>query len=595
MLRIILLPSILLLLAYGFWISTDFKEISAGVAIFLFGMLSLEEGFRGFSGSTLENILKRSTDKLYKSIGFGIISTSIMQSSSLVSLLTISFLSAGLIGLAQGIGIIFGANIGTTTGAWLIAAFGLKIKISAYAMPMLVFGIIFVFQKNRTLKSIGYILAGLGFLFLGIHYMKSGFEAFKDTIELSRFAMDGYMGLFVFSLIGVAATVIMQSSHATLALIITALAAGQITYENALALAIGANIGTTITAIIGSISSNIDGKRLAAAHTIFNVATAFVAIVAIYPLISVVEYVSHAIGIADDNYTMKLAIFHTIFNLIGIIIMTPFIDKLVNFLHKHIKDKKSKRHKVEKAKYLNDSALEFPSTALKATLDESRRLLNNGMRVISRGVGIHPDMLLSDMDPKEVFSKGCCQNISDVEPLYRHKLKGIYAEIIAFIIKAQSVAEKEQLVSYYNIKLANRNTIEAVKMTQQLQKNLRTYMDSDNEYMKEQYDKIVKRIAKLIRKIYIISQTKDTEEAFQILTKTKKILRKNDIVANGKIDKLIRNHLITYEMSASLMNDTAYTNNILKSLIVSAGVLWVDPSRDIRVYREEIFQDEDNK
>ncbi|MEN8303419.1 MAG: Na/Pi symporter, partial [Campylobacterota bacterium] len=128
MLRRIFLPSILLVLGYGFWISPDFKEISAGVAIFLFGMLSLEEGFRAFSGGALEKILQKSTDKLYKSIGFGVAATTVMQSSSLVSVLTISFLGAGLIGLAQGIGIIFGANIGTTTGAWLVAGFGLKVK-----------------------------------------------------------------------------------------------------------------------------------------------------------------------------------------------------------------------------------------------------------------------------------------------------------------------------------------------------------------------------------------------------------------------------------------------------------------------------------
>ncbi|MBT8343607.1 MAG: Na/Pi symporter, partial [Sulfurovum sp.] len=192
MLKKILLPTILAILAYGFWISPDFKVIAAGVSIFLFGMLSLEEGFKAFSGGTLERILQKSTDKVYKSIGFGILTTTVMQSSSLVSVLTISFLGAGLIGLAQGIGIVFGANIGTTTGAWLVAGLGLKVKISAYAMPMLVFGVILIFQKSKPLKGIGYILSGLGFLFLGIHYMKDGFEAFKETIDLASYAVTGY-------------------------------------------------------------------------------------------------------------------------------------------------------------------------------------------------------------------------------------------------------------------------------------------------------------------------------------------------------------------------------------------------------------------
>jgi len=230
MLKKIFLPTILAFLAYGFWVSPDFKEISAGVAIFLFGMISLEEGFKAFSGGTLERILQRSTDKLYKSIGFGFFATALMQSSSLVSVLTISFLGAGLIGLTQGIGIIYGANIGTTTGAWLMAGFGLKVKISAYAMPMLVFGVILIFQKSKSLKGVGYILAGLGFLFLGIHYMKEGFEAFKETIDLASLAVGGLKGLFIFIGIGILATVIMQSSHATIVLILAALSVGQITY-----------------------------------------------------------------------------------------------------------------------------------------------------------------------------------------------------------------------------------------------------------------------------------------------------------------------------------------------------------------------------
>lgn len=317
MLRKSILPAIFLFLVYGFWISPDFKEISAGVAIFLFGMLFLEQGFEVFTGGLLESILQRTTSSIWKSLGFGIVSTTLMQSSSLVSVITISFLGAGLINLAAGIGIIFGANLGTTTGAWLIAGFGMKVKISAYAMPMLVFGIILVFQKSRHLRGIGYILAGLGFLFLGIHFMKEGFEAFRETIDLTQFAVSGYAGILLFTLLGVAATVIMQSSHATLVIIITALAAQQITYENGLALAIGSNIGTTITAILGSMSSNVQGKRLAGAHLIFNMTTGAIAIAFIFQLVEAVEVISAALGIAKDNYTLKLAVFHSLFNLIG--------------------------------------------------------------------------------------------------------------------------------------------------------------------------------------------------------------------------------------------------------------------------------------
>lgn len=239
--RKILLPTILGILIFGFWVSPDFQEIAAGVAIFLFGMLMLEDGFKLFSGGFLERILDRATGSTLRSLSFGILTTTVMQSSSLVSVIAISFLSAGLITLTAGVGIIFGANIGTTTGAWLVAGFGLKVKIATYALPMLAISIVLVFQKSKYLRGAGFVLAGLGFLFLGIHYMKEGFEAFKDQFDLTRFAMTGFLGLIVYTLIGATATVVMQSSHATVVLIITALASGQITYENALALAIGAD------------------------------------------------------------------------------------------------------------------------------------------------------------------------------------------------------------------------------------------------------------------------------------------------------------------------------------------------------------------
>ena len=205
MIKKILLLTIFILLAYALWLSPDFNQIAAGVAIFLFGMLSLEQGFQSFTGGTLENILSISTDKLWKSLGFGVISTTLMQSSSLVTVITISFLSVGILDLAAGIGIIFGANLGTTTGAWLIAGFGLKVDIAAYAMPMLVLGILLVLQKNKTLKGLGAILAGMGFLFLGISYMKEGFETFRETIDLTQYALTGTKGLLIFTLIGIAA------------------------------------------------------------------------------------------------------------------------------------------------------------------------------------------------------------------------------------------------------------------------------------------------------------------------------------------------------------------------------------------------------
>jgi len=589
LLKKILLPVILIILTYGFWISPNFKEIAAGVAVFLFGMITLEEGFKLFSGGVLEKVLQKSTDKLYKSIGFGFITTTIMQSSGLVSVLAVSFIGAGLIGLSEGIGIILGANIGTTTGAWLMAGFGLKIKISAYAMPMLVFGVLLIFQKAKALKGIGYILAGIGFLFLGIHYMKEGFEAFKDTIDLASFAVGGLKGLFIFIGIGIVATIIMQSSHATIVLVLAALSVGQITYENALALTIGANIGTTVTAAIASFSSNIDGKRLAGAHFIFNLVTAAIAIVFMHQIIYAVDVISDLIAIAPDNYTLKLAVFDSLFKIMGVILFIPFIDKLVHFLNTALKADVSKSGSgSDSARYLNDSVLELPSTAMAAIVRETKHLYENAFEIIAHGLNIKRSSLISSMPLEEVVKDFYSDSAVDIDDFYNRKLKGIYGEIIDFSTKAQSQMAPEDIAVLYKIKLANRDIVEAVKDTKHLQKNLIKYAASTNEHIKAEYDTIRLDLAELLRNISTIATTDEEDVIFLLLAKAKIHTEKYDIIANGKLDNLIRNSLITNEMATSLMNDSAYAYDISKNLIAMAEVIFAPNNNEMIMNESDV-------
>ena len=561
-LKKILLPTILTILAYGFWISPDFKEIAAGVAIFLFGMLSLEEGFRAFTGGMLEKVLKRTTDKLWKSLSFGVVSTTIMQSSSLVSVITISFLSAGLIGLGEGIGIIFGANLGTTTGAWLVAGFGLKVKISAYAMPMLVFGVIMIFQKSRYLQGFGYVLAGLGFLFLGIHHMKEGFEAFKAAIDLTDYAVAGYPGLFLFTLIGIFATVIMQSSHATLVLIITALAANQISYENALALAIGANVGTTITAILGSLSSNEQGKRLAGAHLIFNLVTGLIAIIFIQQFLSLVEVFSAALGINANDFTLKLAVFHTLFNLAGVLVMIPFTSKLVTFLERVVR---SADDNFAEPRYLNESAIEFSDTALEALRLETERIYDKTIKVIARGMSFEISDVLSDDKIKNVVKAYDNTDKFDIDDAYEHEIKSLCSAVLGFSNRLSFDDAPARGVG--RIRMANQSLLIAMKNLKHLQKNMRRYANSDNQYVSHEYNRLRQRIAKAIRRIEKAKNAVDFDASILSLDALKLTLEKNMAQLHERMDELIRESHVSVEVAISLMNDSHYTYSIIHNLI----------------------------
>lgn len=585
MFRKIILPVIFIILGYGFWLSPDFKEIAAGVAIFLFGMLSLEEGFKVFTGGALEKVLKFSTDKQWKSVLFGMLTTTVMQSSSLVSVITISFLSAGLIGLAAGIGIIFGANIGTTTGAWLVAGFGLKVKISAYAMPMLVFGVILILQKNKHAKGIGYILSGLGFLFLGISFMKEGFEAFKDSLDLSQFAVAGVMGLFLFVLIGIAATVIMQSSHATLVLIITALAVGQITYENALALAIGANIGTTITAIIGAISANIEGKRLAGAHLIFNMVTGLVAIIFIEQFLLAVDWVSVQIGIAQDDHTLKLAVFHTLFNFAGVIIMWPFIKQMVILLKRRLPSSPIQK---TAAKYLNKSSLDFPETAVEAIRKETLHIYDISLQVFFDGISLSKKAFNNNEDSAALIKQSRAVTQFDIDQYYETKIKGISSEVIQFISKAAFTWEMEQSAHIHWLRSAHQNIIDAVKDMKHLRKNMSKGMVSQNQTLRSHYDLMRLQIALVLKELESMRHNiKEYEEVLLSLDTLKVQVKELNNQFNQDMILSLNQNKITANMASSLMNDNRYTTHITENLIAMATTLYAVYDHDkFKVERE---------
>jgi len=561
--RRIFLPVIFIVLTVGFWVSPDFRVVSAGVAIFLFGMISLEEGFRAFSGGHLERILQRTTNGLWKSISFGVVSTAVMQSSSLVSVLTISFLSAELIGLASGIGIIFGANIGTTTGVWLVAGLGLKVNIAAYAMPMLVFGVLLIFQSSKTMKGAGYILAGLGFLFLGIHYMKEGFTTFKETIDLSQFAISGFRGLVIFLLVGTMATVVMQSSHATLVLIVTALAAGQITYENALALAIGANVGTTITAILGALGANSQGKQLAAGHLIFNVVTGVVAVVFIHQFTWAVDLISRNIGVAADDYTLKLAVFHSLFNIVGVVLMVPVMGRLVAFLEllfvRPTKDWAEPR-------YLNAAVFEVPDALLAALRNETLHLFDNAFEIIAHALSLHRRAILSSADLAGFVAKSSEVIDFDLDASYERKVKTLHAAILEFISRAQPMVSGANTEQLNALRETARQIVECVKDAKHLRKNMLRFIASDNQDIRTEYNALRAKLGTMLRDLHRLRAGNDTEVDVLDLDELNLEMESTNVVVDGTLDRLIRDARITAVMGSSLMNDMAYVRSLAWNL-----------------------------
>ena len=562
----------------------DARTIIAGVAIFLIGMHYMENGFKLFSGGALEQFLEKFTSTTPRAIGTGFLATAVVQSSSLVSVIIISFLSAELIGLAQAVGVVFGSNIGTTTTAWLVSSFGLKIKIAHYALPMLIFGVIMQFSRHHAYKGVGSVLIGLGFIFLGIAYMKEGFETLKQGLDLAEYAMQGYLGVFVYILFGAVATVVIQSSSATMAIIITALATGQIDYINALSLAIGANIGTTVTAVLGSLASNKNGKRLAVAHLIFNLTTGLFAIVFIYQLRDLVDFLAPIFSIAESNDAMHLALFHTIFNVSGMLIIYPFTNKMVAYLETLFPEGEKDRGR---AKYLTDEVMEIPATALAALHKETIHLYDKSLEAMVHAMNLHRSAIFSDTPIDKVVESSVSPIRIDIDKVYQQELKRLYGEIIKYSSISQSYMDQEDNNKMYELKLTARNIIEMVKDVRELQKNLNYHAKRHHVVMIEIYNKLRAELIAVLRNIQQVRVYEGDEE--DILTQIevqRSSAIENEISMNYEVDALIRENKIDPDSASSLINDIGFTHSICKKLLKSAITLWVK-DKEIKALGDE--------
>ena len=471
-------------------------QLFAGVALFLLGMRYLEDGFRAFTGGALERWLAASTDRLWKSLTFGTLSTALVQSSSLITLLSIAFLSAGLISLTAGIGIVFGANLGTTTGAWLIALVGLKLDLAQVGMPLLVFGVVLERHRQARWRGTGQVLLGIGLLFLGIDQMKAGFAGLDQVFDLAAYQVEGWRGIALYALLGTLATVLMQSSHATLMITLAALASGQLDYSNALAMAVGANLGTTVTALITALGANNAGRQLAAAHILFNLLTALVALAILPLLATLVDQLADGLGMQATAYTLKLALFHTLFNLLGLLLMLPLVPALVRWLPRWLpapalaSGEDLAEQPRSHALYLDEAARRHADTALKVLQQELGHLAATSRQVIASALYL-PAEFRQDMTRERALSDPLSvpplAEREDADALYHQHIKGIYADIVDFLSHLDCDPLPEQQQALMQLNLAARDLVEAVKAAKHLQTNLRKHVDSARPAMREGY------------------------------------------------------------------------------------------------------------
>ncbi|TVS08900.1 MAG: Na/Pi cotransporter family protein [Gammaproteobacteria bacterium] len=344
---------------------------AGGIGLFLLGMRLMTDGLKVAAGDTLRQILAAATRSRIRGLATGILITTLVQSSSAVIFATIGFVNAGLLTLAQAVGVIYGSNLGTTLTSWIVALVGFNLDLRAMAMPCIGIGMgLWVAFRQRPVGALGQAIAGLGLFFLGIDVLRDTFADAGSVDLLEAWADRGTLGLLLFLVGGIMLTVLMQSSSAALAVTLTAAAGGLVPLQAAAAMVIGANVGTTSTAAFAVIGATASAKRAATAHVLFNVLTAVIAFAGLPLLLWLVAQISSGLGLAGYIAT-SLAIFHTLTKLLGLTLMWPLTSRMVKWLEglyrQHEDDDLKPRH-------LDRNIRSTPSLAMDALALELHRV-----------------------------------------------------------------------------------------------------------------------------------------------------------------------------------------------------------------------------
>jgi len=370
-----------------------------GIGLFLLGMFLMTHGLRTAAGRALQNILESWTQTTLRGILAGFTITAVVQSSGAVTVATLGFVNAGLMRLKQAVTVIYGSNIGTTMTAWLVALVGFHVDIKAFALPAIGIGMLLrLVWADRRPGAYGEALTGFGIFFLAIDILKTSFEGMGQSIQFQDLEPSG-VGLLLLVGAGFTMTVLMQSSSAAMALILTATGGDVIPIQGAAAMIIGANIGTTSTAMLAAIGATPNAKRLASAHVGFNLITGCVALLLLPWLLQMIEFLQDSSHVAAAGPATLLAIFHTLFNVLGVIIMWPLTNQMVKLLERRFR---SAEEDEAKPVHLDTTLLYASELAIKALglelsrIGEIARRMGKGAISAELGPGarVHTDRMI---------------------------------------------------------------------------------------------------------------------------------------------------------------------------------------------------------
>jgi phosphate:Na+ symporter len=527
-------------------IAPNFWEFLAGLGIFMFGMFLLEESIRNLSGRAFKVSIRKYTNTTPRAVLTGTIATAVLQSSSAVTLMVLAFTGAGIMALKNGLGVVFGSNLGTTFTSWLVAALGFKFSIEAFAMPFIGLGGLGLIVFGRTLRggSVSKLAVGFGFLFMGIDYMRRGTEMLitAETLQL----IPDY-GPIVYVFAGFLLTAALQSSSASMAVVLSVMFGGLLSFQDAAAMVIGTNLGTTVTAMIGVVGGSTVKRRLGAGHVLFNVLSAIIALLLLEPLCVLI---SDQLGFSTDP-VLGLALFHTIFNVLGLIVAVPTLPLFTRALERLVPERQ-----VNTTQYISKTTPDVAEAALASVTQEVSSLLLAAMAYNERILGVVRDVASIEAPPARV-------KLPSIEAQYA-ELKHVQQEIYAFAAKipAQEMTEDEALL-LNRLLLSVRNAIASAKTLKDVRHDLDELESADNEYLNDRrkfFCKNAKACHDSLRAVLALSdKSRDVEALPRLIDLMKFVLDEDSELMSHTMKGLAAGHFSGEHVSVLLSTTRAFT------------------------------------
>lgn len=486
-------------------------NVVGGLGIFLYGMENMSGGMQKLAGKRLKKILAALTTNRVMAVLMGIFVTMLVQSSSVSTVMTIGFVNASLLTLKQALGVILGANIGTTVTGWLLV-----LNIGKYGLPITgAAAISYVFFRSDKARTRALTIMGLGLIFLGLDLMSNGLKPIRsmpEFIELFKlFNADTYFGAVKVACIGALITGIVQSSAATLGITITLAVQGLIDYPTAVALVLGENVGTTITAFLASLGATTNAKRAAYAHTIINI-IGVIWVTSIFPLY--IKFLGHIVDV-ESNITFGIATAHTMFNVLNVVLFIPFTGPLSTFLTKLVKDSGKSNEKVTK---LDKLMVGTPSVVVGQTKIE---VLTMGQHIKEMMFALEETLAKNEMIPDSKLAR--LQKLENDLDLYQKEVTDVN-----FLILNKDLTDSMREETRKNLEVCDEyETISDYLM--RIAKSIRKIQDHDikiNDKARKTLFDLNENIEILFREINISYETKDKERFIKAIKKANEITEK---------------------------------------------------------------------